>query len=467
MRSKVFIFSGPFGGGKTETAVSYLAPGKKEQTVRLVVDPELRADTYQSADGVDHPEKHLFAFTFLNENGLKAEDFFGLMKMVHEEKWIDFFNQAESTAPVAGKLFAKPDVVILDNVAMIQDLMFEFWKTKKNIFATASLYGKEKDRLLTKETIKVDPGFINLCKTMFKYFLLDLKNQGISVVITSPPHNVWKGYNKTGYDANGDPLMKILGQTANVMDAWVQLTDVIWNMTRQEKKGDTTTMLKVPHVSMDMFNPKAALPGVPEQFEWPGWAKIWDWYNTRAFEADVTKLAGQNASWSAEQEEEATKLWKLKFIKELKGILSVDQIVAIFKDPETPAYTRDNHAELLEFFKEIAPVRYPGGPTQVVVQPAPAAPAAEPAPVEQVPAQTEPAPAPAEQAPAPAEAPAATDPAPVATRTVDMLITEASQYGLKNQLEVFGFLKKKGFSQFDPAFYDQYVTAFQSIPTAA
>ena len=53
MRSKVFILSGPFGGGKTETAVSFIVPGK-EQTVRLVVDPEIRADTYQSPDGIDH-----------------------------------------------------------------------------------------------------------------------------------------------------------------------------------------------------------------------------------------------------------------------------------------------------------------------------------------------------------------------------------------------------------------------------
>jgi energy-coupling factor transporter ATP-binding protein EcfA2 len=54
--------------------------------------------------------------------------------------------------------------------------------------------------------------------------------------------------------------------------------------------------------------------------------------------------------------------------------------------------------------------------------------------------------------------------APVAQKTVAMLVKEASQYGYEDQNEVFGFLKKKGFSQFNSEDYDKYVAAFQAEP---
>jgi hypothetical protein len=430
MRSKVMIFSGPFGGGKTETAVSITIPGV-ENIKRLILDPEMRADTYQSMDGVDHPEKHLFAFKLYNVNALRPKDFFDLMKTAHEEKWEE-----------------KPDMIGIDNAQMVQDMMFDWWKDKPNILATATLYGKEKDRALTAKSFRIDPGTISLFKSMFKYFLLDLKSQGIFVVITAPPHNVWKDYNKSGYDANGDPVMKVLGQTANVMDTWVQMTDVIWTFTRQEKKNDKTTLLKVPHVSMDMFNPKAALPGVPEQFEWPGWNKIWDWYANRTHQADVTKLQGQEASWSPEQEEEATKIGKLKFIKDLQGLLTLPQIQAIFTMPDTPAYTRNTHAQLLEYFKQVAKEQAvpksqaPETPkTEAPEVPATEAPKAEPVKSQEIPQSASPI---------------------TASRTVETLVTEAAQYGLKSKTDVFALLKKAGFKNFNPAEYDQYVLAIQT-----
>jgi hypothetical protein len=412
MRSKTFIFSGPFGGGKTETAVSILLPDGT-QPVRLVIDPEIRADTYQAPGDVDIPAKHLFAFDFLSEAAITPQNIYDLMKMSKERKWVK-----------------KPGAVILDNTAMIQEMMIEWWKVKQNMINTATLYGKQADRVLTNKAFNIDAGFINLCKTLFKAFMLDLKEQGIFVVITSPPHNVWKDYNKRGYDANGNPLMRVLGQTANVLDAWVQMADVIWTLTRQEKVGDTMKMLAIPKVSMDLFNPKAALPGVPEQFTWPGWETIWKWYADRTHTADVTKLPSAEASWSGEQEEEAIKLGRLKFIKDLNGILTLDQIKAVFAMENTPIYTRENHNDLLAFFKQYAK-EHPQVPGPV--------------------------------APETPEAPDASK-VEVPVRTLDMFVSAAAQYGLKDQVEAIKFLKGKGFKSFSPKDYDLYVGELQKLP---
>jgi hypothetical protein len=51
---------------------------------------------------------------------------------------------------------------------------------------------------------------------------------------------------------------------------------------------------------------------------------------------------------------------------------------------------------------------------------------------------------------------------PVATKTANMLVNEARQYGFNDQTEVFGVLKAAGFSQFKPEEYDQYVAAIQA-----
>jgi hypothetical protein len=52
--------------------------------------------------------------------------------------------------------------------------------------------------------------------------------------------------------------------------------------------------------------------------------------------------------------------------------------------------------------------------------------------------------------------------APVATKTAVMLVEEAKQYGFKDQSEVFGVLKTKGFTQFNSAEYDTYMAVIRA-----
>ena len=305
--SKMFILSGDFGDGKTATALSYVPPKhkKKDPVVRLVVDPEMRAETYHSANG-DDPEKLMFSFKKVFDGRLRPERLVKLMEQAHKGEWKE-----------------KPHVIIIDDVAAVQEVMSTWWRADlKNLTATAAIYGKQNDTVI-KYDKRFEPAGINFMKKLFIEFMLDLRDQGIDLVVTSPYKNVWQNYGKKGKDAQGLPLMRILGQSANVWDCWTQYADVIYILNRKSADGK---LKNLPTVTMDLFIPKAALPGVPEQFEWPGWETLWKWHAERTHKADVSKLKLPEPEFSTEQLEEMLVQGKVRLMKELQGKYTPQQI---------------------------------------------------------------------------------------------------------------------------------------------
>jgi hypothetical protein len=331
--SKIFIFSGHFGGGKSVTAYSFVPPNHKPKTAvhRLVLDHEIRYDTYKSPDDQDHPEKLQYAFTPLGKGRITPEDVEKMFELVHTKKYTN-----------------KPDVIILDDVAMTQGRMGEWWKVKENAMKTATLYGVQAERCLTAKTWKPqDPGTVNFFKTLFVEFMLDCKDQDITLILTSPQHNIWQDYGKPGYDPIDKlPLMRIIGKSAKVWDCWQQMADVIWVFDRHDKDGKLVNM---PKVEMDVLIPKASLPGVPESFEWPGWETVWKWHDERKFVADVNKLKKPEPGFDAETTEKMIKQGKSKLIAELKTLATLKQIGDAMASDLAPDYTLEDHEKVKEF----------------------------------------------------------------------------------------------------------------------
>ena len=332
MSSKIFIFSGHFGGGKSITAYSFVPPAFPADKTphRLVLDHEIRFDTYKSPDDKDHPEKMQFAFIPLGKGRITPDDVFKMMELVHTKKYVN-----------------KPDVIVLDDVAMTQTKMQTWWQTKENALKTATLYGLEKERCLTVKDWKAfDPGTLTFFKGLFTEFMLDCKDQDITLILTSPLHNIWQNYGKPGYAEDKLPNMRIIGKSAKVWDCWQQMADVIWIFDRHDKKGKLTTM---PNITMDVMIPKASLPGVPEFFEWPGWTTLWQWFEERKFVADVSKLEKPKPEFDQDTLDKQLKDDKRLFIKEMKGIATIAQITEALENPMAPAYTIEGRADVKEF----------------------------------------------------------------------------------------------------------------------
>lgn len=325
MTSKVFILSGDFGSGKTMTALSFVPHGhdEKVQVNRIVVDPEIRSDNYLSKDGQDHPTMNMFGFRQVNKARLTGPQFFGLMKMIHDRNWGDK---------------GKPDVIIIDDTAKVQEIMTDYWQNVDACKATAALYGKDKDRVFGYWKPK-DPGVTAFFKVLFEEFILDMKEQDITVIITSPLHNIWENYGSNERDENNKPKMKIVGQSAKVWDVWQKMTDVIWDLSFDLKN-------KVPLVQMDPFIRKASLPGVPEEFLWPGWTTIWQWHDERKYVADISKIKIPEPKFDADSMALAIRNGKARLVEELKDTVSIDRIKEIMADEFSPVYDLDNHEKV-------------------------------------------------------------------------------------------------------------------------
>ena len=331
--SKIFIFSGHFGSGKSLVSYSFVPLDHKPKTPihRLVLDHEIRFDTYLSPDGSDHPEKMQFAFIPLGKGRIGGAEIFRVLELVHTKKYTN-----------------KPDVIIMDDVAMSQGKMSIWWQNKENCMATAKLYGLENDRCLTSKTWKpLEPGTVSFFKALFTEFMLDCKDQDITLILTSPLHNIWKNYGKQGYDpVDNLPNMRIIGKSAKVWDCWQQMADVIWILDRHDKTGKLTG---IPTISMDVQIPKASLPGVPESFQWPGWTTLWSWYTERKFVADVSKLEMPKPEFEQEQLDKLLQKDKAKFVKEMQGIATIQQITEALQDPMAPTYSIEGRQEVREF----------------------------------------------------------------------------------------------------------------------
>ena len=331
--SKIFIFSGHFGGGKSVTAYSFVPPKHKKGTPvhRLVLDHEIRFDTYKSPDEQDHPEKLQYAFTALGKGRIQPEDVFKMMELIHTKKYTN-----------------KPDVIVMDDVAMTQGKMSDWWKEKPNAEKTAALYGLDKERSLLAKTWKPnDPGTVSFFKSFFVEFMLDCKDQDITLILTSPMHNIWQDYGKPGYSTVDNlPNMRIIGKSAKVWDCWQQMADVIWVFDRHDKDGK---LIAMPNIEMDVMIPKASLPGVPEAFTWPGWEEIWKWSEERKFVADVTKLKRPEPGFDQDTVERMIKQGKNKLVAELADKITLKQIQAAMESSLAPEYTLEDHDKVKDY----------------------------------------------------------------------------------------------------------------------
>lgn len=361
--SNSFVFTGAFGSGKTLTAVSFVPPSWPEgQPVRRVmVDAELRSLVYRSKDGMDYPEKQLYGFEFLGEKAgrVTGASFHSLMRVAHDVTWK-----------------VQPQVLIIDDVALIQDVMSTWWKSKKNVLNSLAIYGMEGLRLPGAKNeagsdtwSNWEPGATDLMQKIFQQFFIDLRAQGCYLIGTSPLRNIWDNYGAKGTDADGNPKMKILGQSAKVWKVWLQMTDVIWNFNRIKDQKLTL----VPAVSMDAFMQKASLPGVPESFIWPGWKELWTWNEERRYVADPRNIVIPEPQYDPEGIETAVRQGKARLVKELAGQATVAEIGAIMSMELAPDYTLQSHEEVKEFILRVIAEK---------AVPAPAAPPTETEPVE-------------------------------------------------------------------------------------
>lgn len=340
--SMVYIFSGPFGGGKTVTGLSFLPNGWTHKIAprRTVIDFELRAGIYKSPDEKDYPERKQFAFQTLAKGRPTANDVYEFMKAVKTRSY--------------GK--EAPHEVMVDDTAMLQETMHEWWKDKPNALKTAQLFGLERDRCLTAVTWKpTEPGTLNFFKRLFTEFIMELKTQDITLIITSPQHNIWQDYGKKGYDADGNPKMRVVGKSAKVWDCWLQLCDVLWILDRTVKQGNILTLRNLPRVSMDVHIPKASMPGVPESFDWPavGWPEVWRWFNERTYTADVSKLKSEEPQFSPEDAQAMLNRQKMKLLKELGDIATRDEIYAVMMEEDAPPFTSEDYQDLLEYVRRV------------------------------------------------------------------------------------------------------------------
>jgi hypothetical protein len=338
-KAKVIILTGQWGGGKTVTALSYVPPtwkGQEEIVKRILIDPEMRASSHESPDGKDYPEAEMYGFKNICEGRFDPSRFVALMKAAHSKNWAN----------------GTPDVIIIDDAGIWQDVMFTYWGDKTKAVEAAKIYGLDTrlGQLNQKSWRPSDPGVISLVfKRLFEEFVLDLREQNISLIITAPLHNIWQNFGSREYDEKGQPKMKIVAKSAKVLDIFVKHADVIWMLERLNQ--ETRKMSQVPTVIMDPWNPKQSFPGIPEKFEWPGWSKIWTWHRERKHMADVSKLFVPQPEFDQETMDEAARVKKVKLYKELEGVATIEEINAILTDVDAPKYTVETHDQIVEYIK--------------------------------------------------------------------------------------------------------------------
>lgn len=255
----VIITADP-GHGKTETALRFQVPGKK-QTKRLVLDYEARITQYQGEK--DDLKRHLWAF--------------------------DIY-PGEFETPNADQLAAlyagikdgsiKPDVLIIDNVVLFQDELTLMCSDKGVATKLAQAFGiYDRYKMFIDYNWRIgDAAWWGLVKAIIKELLLTCRKQRINVVVTTELKNVWQNY---GSRDKNKPA-KILGKTAKLLAPWLQIMDAIWQLSRKVKDDEGKPVMKdAPTVQIDPFSPKASLVGIPPRFEFTDWKQIWQWIEER------------------------------------------------------------------------------------------------------------------------------------------------------------------------------------------
>lgn len=268
-RTVGIVLAGSPGSGKTATMCSYYRPDVEGTTKRLVVDMESRAIRFQSqayGKETDDPSRLLFVFN----------QFPGSDGELDYHEFIKLYNGINK-----GELDI--DVLMLDNIVLFQGELLGWCQDKDVATEIAKSMGVayKFNKLLNNGWKTADPTWWQLVKTIIKEFLLTLRRKGIDFVGTTEMKNLWSGY--------GTSSMKILGKSASLLDPWLQICDTVWNLTRKLPDG---TLQDTPRISLDMFNPKNSIMGIPPKFEFTGWAKIWEWEKARVIptKADMQKL---------------------------------------------------------------------------------------------------------------------------------------------------------------------------------
>lgn len=340
------IMTGHYASGKTLTTVSYLPEGKKygDPVERIMFDMELRSRMHKSSDGLDHPEKLTFAFKTTMNGKVTGANIYAIMKRTHEDTWVN----------------GRPDMIGVDDIALFQNTLFSYWSDKNAALQTAKLYKKENERCFTQNTWKPnDPGTISTFKDLIGEWLIDMKNWGIVFVGNTKQRNVWQNFGVKGFDEHGDPKMKIEGKSVKMLEVFQQYADAVWTLEREVVLPGTKrkTLKPVPSVKMDLFVPKASIPGIPEQFEWPGWVELWRWHNERVFVGDISKLVAPEAQYSADTIDDIIKDGKNRAVRELKSTCTADEIRYVCSQEWSLSYTYETaksdelHNEFVQWVK--------------------------------------------------------------------------------------------------------------------
>jgi len=252
------------GQGKTVALVSYYHPDNQGKTRRLIIDEEGRSRQYRAPNGKDDPEQLLFSF--------------------------DYFHEVYALALADGELTTKAliqlyedirdgnfpyDCLLVDNAAMFQDdirlLILEGGKAAAQQLAKAfrGVHAKYQGFLDFRFKLTDNVGIYGLVKAVIEELLRICQRRGVDVLVATEAKNVWKDY--------GTSNMKILGQTAKVLEPWMKYADFAYELSRTKgsREQGTAELIAIPWARTDTFNPKNSLPGLPPLFEMK-WPSFWE-----------------------------------------------------------------------------------------------------------------------------------------------------------------------------------------------
>jgi hypothetical protein len=248
------------GQGKTIALVSFFRPGVKPK--RMIIDMERRAEPYISKDGEDHPEQLLFA----------VESF--------HEVYAEHFDNGDFTGAALVQLYDDIrsgefpyNVLLIDDAAMFQDeirMLLLGGQAQAKKLASAFRGVAQKHALFLNHRYKTSDNvsIYTLLKSILDELLLACRKRDIDVMVATEKKNVWDKY--------GTKDMRILGQTAKILEPFMKYADFSYEMSRTvgDRQKGKAKLVAVPWVNIDTFNPKNSLPGLKPRFEFT-WEEFW------------------------------------------------------------------------------------------------------------------------------------------------------------------------------------------------
>lgn len=257
--------------GKTLTALSFTKP--QDNTVRVVTDMESRAWHYQGEE--DNPERLKYKFYYWPKPGRRFDtiellEFYEGLSKGEVAVWGYDLATGEATRETIS-----PDLWVVDNVVLFQRQLQRVVGRKKNAVDIVKRMDLMGFGMLLQYWKAPDPRWWNLLKSIIGELLLAARRSGVSVVATTEAGNMWADYGK-GKTATCKG-QRVLGRTAKALLTWRQLLDAVWMVDRTVPIEDGRIGLQEkPNVTMDLFNPKGSLVGIPARFKWESWERFWE-----------------------------------------------------------------------------------------------------------------------------------------------------------------------------------------------